>query len=254
MWLETLIKSLTPSLLKASSQKSAYSRVLLPCSRSLLTLVLVSPQGDGRQSMPSALHRLVCNCREVPAQLVQGGPREVAQATALATGVVCMCSQCVPNVFLMCCALLLQHLEALFASVCHHLEEASGVEQKAGKRSKTMEGGGGEVCDEGSSAVLARAVSEALVVLDVLQAHEDPAHALALMPNLFKLLAAINVSRLAVADDGDESLVQVCTGFKRDLLCKQKSPIMQAKEPYYDVDDGDESLLQSLLGAIQCVL
>ena len=207
MWLETLIKSLTPSLLKAML-KAMDDKACLQLFKDLFAIA-----GKSQPSLSKAARERL---RRLP--------------------------------------LSLEHLEALFASLCHHLEEASGVEQKAGKRSKTKGGGGGGVGDEGSSVVLARAVSEALVVLDVLQAHEDPAHAMALMPDLFKLLAAINVSRAAISDDGDESLVQVCTRVKRALLCKLKSPILQAEEPYYDVDDGDECLLQSLLAAILALL
>jgi len=111
--------------------------------------------------------------------------------------------------------LSVDHLEKLFASLCNQLEEANAVEQKAGKRGKNK----AERPSNDASAVLP-AVAEALVVLDTLQAHEDPAHVLELMPRLFKVLASVNESRPATlgAEDGDESLTQSLLGAILALL------------------------------------
>lgn len=166
VWLETLIKTLTPSLFAALDDKA--------CQQLFTDLFTIAGKSQPNLSK-AARERL----RRLP--------------------------------------LSLQHLEALFASLCTQLEEANGVEQKAGKRGKSKAGGAG---DQGGSTAAPRAVAETLIVLDVLQAHQDPAHALGLMPHLFKLLAAVNESRADTlgAEDGDESLVQSLLGAILALL------------------------------------
>ena len=109
------------------------------------------------------------------------------------------------------------HLEKLLASLCEQLQKANSTEHKSAKRGKSSAGDGP---DAGEASVSRSAVSEAVIVLDALQTHQDPAGMLALLPRLFKVLAAVNESKPSAfgAEDGDESLMQSLLGALLALL------------------------------------
>jgi U3 small nucleolar RNA-associated protein 10 len=109
------------------------------------------------------------------------------------------------------------HLEKLLASLCDQLQKANSTEHKSAKRGKSSASDGS---DAGEASVSRSAVSEAVIVLDALQTHQDPAAMLALLPRLFKVLAAVNESKPSAfgAEDGDESLMQSLLGALLALL------------------------------------
>lgn len=147
--------------------------------------------------------------------------------------------------------LAVPHLETLLNTLCAQLEEANGVEHKSSKRGKGKADSSSDAADVSAPP----AVAEAQIVLDALQAHQDPVHMLELMPCLFKVLGAVNESRPATlgAQDGDESLTQSLLGAILTLLQTSREKAEASGKGKKDAKDQGVDM-QALVTCIRSVV